>query len=158
MIQRIQSVYLAVTIILILVLYSGVNLFEFTAYQAEYKVNIFGLKEITAQTSTQPKFTSVPFFIVFSLLVLLLTLTLISYKRLQRQFALIRLTLFYYFFVSLGLVVMYVFGDRLFPIKVEHTDFAMGAYLVAIGFPLTFLAYNAIQKDKKLIDSLNRLR
>jgi hypothetical protein len=34
----------------------------------------------------------------------------------------------------------------------------LGFYLLVLGFPLMLLAVRSINKDKKLIDSVNRLR
>ncbi|MES2800009.1 MAG: DUF4293 family protein [Bacteroidota bacterium] len=158
MIQRIQSVYLVVAIILIAILFSGINLFEFQGYDVTYKLNAFGLKEISAVNGGAITQVAIPFFILMSLLVVLLFLALISFKQLKRQLAILRFTLLIYFVIVLGVVLMYVFGDRYLPSKINYTNIGWGIFLLSLGFPLTFLAYNGVRKDKNLLDSLNRLR
>lgn len=155
MIQRIQSVYLIAAIILLAILFSGINLFEFQSYTTTYKLNVFGLKEITPLGVKQ---TNAPFFMIFSLLIVMLLLTLISFKQLKRQFSLVRMTLFFYFVLIIGVIALYAMGGKIFPTKIETTSIGWGVFLLSLGFPLTYLAFKGIQKDKNLIDSLNRLR
>jgi hypothetical protein len=68
------------------------------------------------------------------------------------------MTLFFYFVLILGVIALYAIGGRVFPTKVETTSIGWGVFLLSLGFPLTYLGFKGIQKDKRTIDSLNRLR
>ena len=62
-----------------------------------------------------------------------------------------------------GLLIIYLLTIRFFGYKILFfnpltlkTD--IGFYLILITFPLSFLAYSGVKRDKSLLDSLDRLR
>ena len=81
-----------------------------------------------------------------------------SYKNINRQFKLGRLVFFIYFLSLLSIFLLSVFGDRLLDVSSSSREMGVGYYLFIAGFPFSFLANIGIKRDKKLLDSLDRLR
>jgi hypothetical protein len=91
-----------------------------------------------------------PLYIVGILFVLLLVLTLMSYKKLKFQLSLAKLS-FYVSLVLSGAVIAtsFLFGS---------IAYGVGSYFIFITVPLTYLAMRGVKKDKSLIDSVDRIR
>lgn len=161
MIQRIQSIYLAVAIILLSVLSTGVTILEFAGKESVSKFSTFGLywtNDIAKNPTSEHADFAFPFYIVSILLVLMLFVTLMGYKNLKRQLNLAKYTFLVYTLLSLALVIYSILaGEHLFSETVK-THFGIGYFLFLAGLPLTFLALKAIKKDKSLIDSVDRIR
>jgi hypothetical protein len=81
-----------------------------------------------------------------------------SYKNLNRQFQIARSIFFLYLLILIAFVVFATIGYS--PAKeIETTrELGLGFIFLVLGFPFAFLGQIAIKRDKKLIDSLNRLR
>jgi hypothetical protein len=65
---------------------------------------------------------------------------------------------FIYFLSLLSIFLLSVFGDRLLDVSSSSREMGVGYYLFIAGFPFSFLANIGIKRDKKLLDSLDRLR
>jgi hypothetical protein len=157
MIQRIQTLYLAILILLVSIVSTGTSLFSFISETSKFTFSSFGITEY----SLDGKFIQTetfPIFVGTIALVLLSFLCLMSYKNINRQFKLGRLVFFIYFLSLLSTFLLSVFGDRLLDVSSSSREMGVGYYLFIAGFPFSFLANIGIKRDKKLLDSLDRLR
>jgi hypothetical protein len=150
MIQRIQSVYLVVAIILLSAVTSGVKIATFTIEEGEMKLNSYGLFLKMENSEDYIADFSMPLYIVGILYVLLLVMTLLSYKKLKFQLSLAKFS-FYVSLVFAGLVIAtsFLFGS---------IAYGIGSYFIFLSVPLTYLAFRGVKKDKSLIDSVDRIR
>ncbi len=157
MIQRIQTLYLAILILLVSIVSTGTSLFSFISETSKFTFSSFGITEY----SLDGKFIQTetfPIFVGTIALVLLSFLCLMSYKNINRQFKLGRLVFFIYFLSLLSIFLLSVFGDRLLDVSSSSREMGVGYFLFIAGFPFSFLVNIGIKRDKKLLDSLDRLR
>lgn len=156
MLQRIQTYYLAIIIIIQGVVASGMEFFRFSGGGESYSFNSWGVTHYSADNKAIE--TSIyPVFIGFIALALLAFLCIMSYKNLDRQLKLGR-TIFYLYFVSvLSLYLFATFGDSWMPEEIESREMGLAYWLFIAGFPFSFLANTGIKRDKRLLDSLKRL-
>ena len=116
MIQRIQTLYLAILILLVSIVSTGTSLFSFISETSKFTFSSFGITEY----SLDGKFIQTetfPIFVGTIALVLLSFLCLMSYKNINRQFKLGRLVFFIYFLSLLSIFLLSVFGDRLLDVS-----------------------------------------
>lgn len=158
MIQRIQTVYLAVAIILLTIVTLGTTLFSFVNETTRYSFNSYGIMKYNLSTNNLVSQQSFPFYLGTIALILLCFITLMSYKNLERQFKLGRTVFFLYFVMLMSVVLLSVLGDGMLEAETTGREMGLGFFLFVVGFPFTFLANTGIKRDKKLLDSLDRLR
>ncbi|TNE76261.1 MAG: DUF4293 family protein [Bacteroidetes bacterium] len=158
MIQRIQSVYLGIVIVLLSIVTIGVDLFSFVTETTRYTFSSYGITEYSVETGEAIGKSFFPMFIGMIALVLLTFLCLMAYKNLERQFKLGRMVFYLYFFSVAGVILLANFGDSYLGLEESNREMGLGFILFVCGFPFTFLANTGIKRDKKLLDSLNRLR
>ncbi|MES2589668.1 MAG: DUF4293 domain-containing protein [Bacteroidota bacterium] len=154
MIQRIQTVYLLITIICLSIVTFGVSIFRFETENGSTILSSFGLQEFD-KANKSIEISSYPYFIAPSILILLCVLTIVSYKNLKNQIKLIRVIFMLYFILTVALIYFAFMTDLA---KVSAPKLDLGFYLFSAGLPFVFLANLGIKKDKNLLDSLNRLR
>jgi len=159
MLQRIQTVYLIVAIVLLSLGSVNYNYFEFITDSMRLYVHGMGVVSYTLDgveqmTNIFMPFGSVTFFMaIFALCIVL------SYKKLSRQLKLIRILWIFYLILLLNLIIVFHFvAPKLISQMLIHSNYSKSFYFLVIGFPFVHLAYLGIRKDKKTIDSLNRLR
>jgi hypothetical protein len=156
MIQRIQTIYLLVSLICVSIFTFGSNLFYFIGTKI-YVFNAFGIfdKEPTADSIVHAKY---PIYLLTTVIATLIFATIFSFKNLKLQGKLILLAGGIYSALVIGIVIYFFIHTN--PVKAEDTtiQIATGFYLLAMGLLSLILANNGIKRDKKLIDSLNRLR
>ncbi len=141
MIQRIQTLYWTVAILLVILVFlvSDVMVYQLEGENFSFKSGVMFIF----------------FSITFTLSVLL---AIINFKKVKKQLQLAKISL-----VINGLLIIYLLTIRFFgqnilffnPLTLK-TD--IGFYLIIITFPLSFLAYSGVKRDKSLLDSLDRLR
>ena len=158
MIQRVQTLYLTIAIILLSIVTFGSDLFSFLNETSRFSFNSYGIIEHDIETGTVIDTTTFPFFIGTIALILLCFLCIMSYKNLNRQFKLGRMIFGIYFLMLISIVVLSYFGDSLIDIETSNREMGLGFILFVAGFPFTFLANTGIKRDKQLLDSLDRLR
>lgn len=158
MIQRIQTVYLAVAIILLTIVTFGTTLFSFVNETTRYSFNSYGIMKYDLSSNHLVSQQSFPFYLGTIALILLCFITLMSYKNLERQFKLGRTVFFLYFVMLMSVVLLSVLGDGMLEAETTGREMGLGFFLFVVGFPFTFLANTGIKRDKKLLDSLDRLR
>lgn len=81
-----------------------------------------------------------------------------GYKNLTRQFKLARTIFFIYLLLIVSLVIFAIMGGGMLSAEETKRELGLGFFLFVLGFPFCFLAQLGIKRDKKLLDSLNRLR
>lgn len=159
MIQRIQSVYLAIAIILLSIVTCGLELFSFVNEKSRFVFNSFGVSEYSNDSSNELlAHRNFPVFIGLIALILLVFITLMSYKNLNRQFKLGRTVFYLYFVFLITLLILSSFGSKLIDAETSAREMGLGFFLFVAGFPFTFLANTGIKRDKKLIESVDRIR
>lgn len=158
MIQRIQSVFLLLTLIILSVFSCGLAVFSYHSADFHYRLNAFGIAKFD-EAGVKVESTPIPFYVGGIVLILFCLFTLILFKNLKRQLALARFTTFLYF-IGLVFIGFAAFLGTYFTEEKEAVTVSLeiGFYMLIIGLPLLLLAIRGINKDKKLIDSVNRLR
>jgi len=158
MIQRIQTIYLLIAIILLGFVTMGVDFFSFISENSRYNFNVYGIQEVDLNTNELLSTTNYPVYISSISLILLAFITMMSYKKLDKQFKLGRTLFGLYFLLLIGLIVFSFIGDSIINLDGLKREMGLGFFLFAAGFPFTFLANTGIKRDKKLLNSLDRLR
>lgn len=157
MIQRIQSIFLLSTIVLLVILSFGTPLLSFQSLDFKYVLSATSLKKINVD-GTLIQTDSIPFYFVSLALIVLTFFSMILYKNLKRQLSLVRLTTLLYFIAMVALGFMYFLGKYFTGEETDQVSFSFGFYLFISGFVLLLLASAGIKKDKKLIESVDRIR
>ena len=158
MIQRIQTLYFGIAMILLGIVTAGVEMFSFVTESSRYEVSAFGITESSKESEVLLSHTSYPMFIGTIALILLCFLAIMSYKNLDRQLKLGRIIFGLYFLGVIGVLVLTMIGEQLIGTKLDAREMGLGFILFIAGFPFTFLANLGIKRDKRLLDSLDRLR
>jgi len=159
MIQRIQTVYYIISMIFLGFLLSGMDLLRFVSKDSYYAFNIHGIAQhFTDSKLAAVETKSIPLYISVIGLILLEFVVIMSYKNLNRQFQLARSIFFLYLLILVAFIVFATIGYS--PSKsIETTrELGLGFIFLVLGFPFAFLGQISVKRDKKLLDSLNRLR
>jgi amino acid transporter len=161
MLQRIQTLYFALSIVLWGAFFSGVSLlsFENTASKTVSYVTVFGSKtcQITNGKESLLKVENQPIFILCGLMIVLVFLTLMRYKSPKKQLGLARFTLLLNALLVFALVVWSTYLFSTGP-KGSSNSVGLGYYLLCATLPLSYFGYRGVLSDKMLLDSLDRLR
>jgi len=144
MIQRIQSVYLTVIILISSILVIYVPLWVSNKSEALFIYQSFGKKEILIMSLT----------IGFIVVTILALVSLLKYKNRKSQFMLNRLNI---------IVNLYLIGVLLFYLlnlsgEIVISEKGIGSFIPVLNIVLLALANKAIQKDEALVKSMDRLR
>lgn len=158
MIQRIQSVYLFITLICLGFVSFGTPIFSYLSTTMRYEIDAFGVTQTAEADGSFVDFDAFPGYLVGIGLMLIALVTLISFKDLKRQHRFGRMLFYTYFIVIASVIVLINFGSDRVAADISGREMALGFFLLVIGFPFVFLANTGINRDKKLLDSLNRLR
>lgn len=158
MIQRIQTLYLLISVICLGIVSSGITLFTISHKVYKGEINSFG-RTVLESNGKLHKFESFPLFILSILTAILALAIIFNYKKLKTQLSLTKV-----------LIVLYLINIAIYPVYYWHmikpidtvvdatqTPVA-GFYILVAGFPFAIMAFLGIKKDKNLLDSLNRLR
>jgi len=160
MIQRIQTIYLAIAMIFLSIVATGSEVFRFVGETVFYKVNSFGIERFNTNfpNGKSEMVSSYPLYLSLIILVMLLFITLMAYKNLTRQLKLVRTSFYIYLFLTIALVIFSFIGENQFDGGPLKRELEIGYLFFVVGLPFVFLANISIKRDKGLIDSLNRLR
>lgn len=159
MIQRLQTVYYLISMICLGILLSGMDLLRFTVKDGYYSFNVHGIAQhFTDSKLAMIQTKSLPLYITVIGLILLEFVVIMSYKNLNRQFQLARSIFFLYLLILIGFIVFAAIGYSPSSSIQTTRELGLGFIFLVLGFPFAFLGQIAIKRDKKLLDSLNRLR
>lgn len=159
MLQRIQTIYLFVVITMLIIASFFGSFFEYVTDEALYEFNGSGIFKLTLDGKTIIEQTTIPIFILTLAIALFASYVMFSYKRLGFQLKLSRILAIVYILLVIGIVVWYyLISPNQVNGNVVSSSYSMAFFVIAIGLPFTEFAFSNIRKDKKKIDSLNRLR
>jgi LPXTG-motif cell wall-anchored protein len=164
MLQRLQTIYLALAFICIILLLNF-PIFSITSTVNEIvTVSVFnahGFKSSVVETE------STPFYLLFIFMALFSLAGLFLYKKRNKQIQIVRLGLIVHILVAIGFLAFSLFGkttllNKLSETGIENMDlkfgFGLGYYLLFISIAFLLLAVRGIRADEKLVKSLDRLR
>lgn len=159
MIQRIQTLYLLVAIIMLSIIAFTGDFFTITTNAEIKHYNSFGISSYTLDGKHLINQEYLPLYIIPIVLALFAFVVLMSYKQLNRQFRFSKILWGLYLILVAGVAVWYFIAkNQEVAGEIIGGGYDRSFYLLVIGLPFTQLAYAGIRKDKKTIDSLNRLR
>jgi len=158
MIQRTQSLYLILSMISLSILLSGMKLIAFTGTKYHATLSAFGIEKIEIAKQQSISDHSYPFYLSIIGLVLYIFILLMRYKNLNLQLKMIRRLFFIYFLIVVAFLLFSIYGSNVIGEKEFKSEIGTGFIFLILPFPLIFLAQLGIKRDKKLLDSLNRLR
>lgn len=136
MIQRIQSFYLVVAILL-----NGVLSFYFPLWLTSENLEIYALSQPVAIS-------------LFLLSVLISIISLFSFKKRKRQFVLGRINII----LNFVLVGVFAYWTLNLPGEMDISEKGIGMLLPILSIVFIALANKAIKKDEDLVKSVDRLR
>ena len=156
MIQRIQTVYLLLSIILLTIVSFGNPIFYLIGNKI-YEFTLFGVFD-TVKVEGAKTYSNYPLYLVSILAVILQVIAILSFKDLKRQSLLVKISGLLHVLLIFAVIAYYFLHSN--PVKTEQTTIQIGNgfYLISLSLIGIILANNGIKRDKKLIDSLNRLR
>jgi hypothetical protein len=155
MIQRIQSLFLAVVIVISLFLFNGSYLVFSENSGSVIKVAFSGIERNNAEEGSQLLQIVYPYSALVILIPLLSLITLVVYKKRRIQLWLV-LTLIVIVFLLIGMSVYYYrFVSTTYSSRFDP-GFMLVIPLLLLLF--SFLAYRGIKKDDQLVKSYDRLR
>ncbi len=157
MIQRIQSVYLGITIILLSIVTLGSPFYTFVGEEFRYAFSSYGIQKYDLENQLVST-TNFPIYLGLIALIMLCLITLFSYKNLKKQFKLGRTIFGIYFMMLLSLIAFAYLGENFLPGGDYKREMGLGFLFFVLGFPFTFLANIGIKRDKNLLESIDRLR
>lgn len=161
MIQRIQTLYYAVALLLAATPLLGYPLITFMENGDLMKITTYGndLEQIRTINGETTNFEATLLHLGSWLLIALLVMTMLSYKKLKRQIMLGRIALVAYL-VAIVLVLLTASAERSACSVCEMTAMTPTIWFVlfALGVIAILFANRGVKKDQKLLDSLNRLR
>lgn len=137
MIQRIQTVYLALAFVVVAVLPYLFPLWKMDDGKEMYFM------------------TTMAYSVILGLSTMLCTVSILFYKKRQHQFVLNRLNIVF----NLILLVLFVYRSlNLSGEAIKVSEKGIGMFLPIVAIVLLVLANKAIKKDEDLVKSVDRLR
>ena len=158
MIQRVQSLYLILSMISISILLSGVEIISFTGVKVKASLSAFGISKTDVLSNQNITEQTFPFYLSIIGLVLYMFILLMRYKDLKIQLKMIRRLFLIYLLLIISFLCFSIYGSKVINESDATTSIGMVFIYFIIPFPFIFLAQIGIKRDKKLLDSLNRLR
>lgn len=158
MIQRVQTIYLLLSLICLGCVTFGMELLSFISPNMEYHVFSYGVLPINPETGlgTGLRYFS-GYFVGMGLMVLGIV-TLFLYKNPKRQHKIGRMYFYTYFLVLVSALIILSIGESKVASDITGRQLNLGFFLFVAGLPFAFLANVGIKRDKKLLESLDRLR
>lgn len=147
MIQRIQTVYLFFSVLLIGLLF----LFPFAEIAKDGAIYLFNFKGILLDGIIKENGTAIPVLIV--IIMALHGFAIFSFKNRKRQIRIIVFTIL----ILLGLFGLFIFFTY-FSFSGAQISFKISAIFPLVAIIIDYLAIRAIGKDEALIRSIDRIR
>ncbi len=152
MIQRIQTIYLALAALLLGLTFA----FPFATYalsQGDVIFNAYGVTDNAEEINT-----FFPYYITIALSMGLALFSILQYKKRKLQ-----ITVGRFVYLLLAVTIAFVFIDFYslkgqFEIDSAAVSYGVSMFLPVAALPILFMANRNIRKDEDLIKSLDRLR
>lgn len=157
MIQRIQTIYLFLSVLSLGALLSGVTILNFSSPDTSNIFNVFGLFWKSNADAVYKPDLVFPYYILIILLMLMHLATIFNFKKLKKQLKWSQYSFLIYVISGLALLIFWLAGGEMLSESLTVTP-DIGLFLFIAGIPFSFLAVKAIKKDKALIDSSDRIR
>jgi hypothetical protein len=148
MLQRIQTVFFTVALILVLLPIFGISLFSLILNKSEITVDAFNVQ---GTSFSQNHF----FWIILLPIILTLLLTIFSFKKRKTQLKLAWLSLILIFILTAWMLVAVFFNPYFAD---AEKSIGLGFISLILSLPCIYFGIRGVKKDQALIDSLNRLR
>lgn len=160
MLQRIQTVYFIIVMAILASLLSGVEIFAMTDGEMNFSQSVFGVERQSVKGGYIEWMGQFEYaYLIVIVYVMLIFLAMMSFKSLKRQYTLSKIILFIYVLFVLAILAVTSFGMNGYsPKEITGIHVGIGFYLLSGGLPFSYFAMKGVQKDKVLLDSLNRLR
>jgi hypothetical protein len=159
MIQRIQSLYLFLSLVCLGFVAFGAKIVAYLSENSKFDVYAYGIARHNIETGfKEENLNYFPGYTVVIALMLIGIVTLISFKNLKRQLKFGRMYFYTYFALLISTMTLIYLGEGYMHAPILKRELGFGFLILVIGFPFTFLANTGIKRDKNLLDSLNRLR
>lgn len=164
MIQRIQSLLLALAVVtyVLMFFYPIATVTEYTPVQNErletdyYEIYAMGIEDPTQDSVAHLNQTaSLPILILVSVLILLVVYSILRFQYRKQQLKMVKLSILLNIILIAGIFLNYPLYLTDFDISITP---ASGAYFPLISVALLIIANRYILKDEKLIKSVDRLR
>lgn len=160
MIQRIQSVFLGISIVILTYFSIGASIISYEGNDISYTLHSNKLIASTtglpnAETHTQFYFLGAIVLALWSIFVLL------SFRNLKKQLSYARLGAFGFLAYIIIIFSSYFIGTSITDnptVTVSFSSFRLGSYLLIVGYICYLLAISKIKKDRDLIASVDRIR
>jgi Na+/proline symporter len=160
MIQRIQTVYFIIVMLLLSSLLSGVEIFGFPTAKNYLSYSVYGIQQFKAAANAPlGKAENIQGSILFYFVIAFVLFTyfaMMNYKNLKKQFRLARLAFFIYLIGLLSILVLGSIG--FFVPAAVSIQLGIGYYICVVGLPFLYFAFKGVKKDKEILESLDRLR
>ena len=151
MIQRIQTIYLAIAAICILL-----TLFiPFSSYSFQNETEVFGSFGFSMKTV---EVTIFPVIYNIAISLFLFLLSIFSFKNRKRQ---LQLNMVNFAVIIIFIALIFVDFDKIetaFNFEKEDINYGLGMFLPIVSLVGVFMANRAIKSDEKLIKSMDRIR
>ena len=158
MIQRIQSVFLFIAIIAIILL-AFFSLATFYSQTGIFVLHVYELESITPSTEIPfVPWIFAPLAATALVVVVLNLIALLSYKNRLKQIRLTQVSILLNILFIVALMFYYIPTiEENTSTTVDYTE-SVGIYLPLISLVFTLIAQHFIKKDEKLVRSVDRLR
>jgi hypothetical protein len=160
MLQRIQTVYFIIVMVILASLLSGVEIFAMSDGKMNFSQSVFGVERQNVKGGHVEWMGQFEYTYLFVIVyVMFVFLAMMSYKSLKRQYTLAKIVLYIYVLFVLAILAVTTFGINGYSSgEISGIHVGIGFYLLNCGLPFSYFALKGVQKDKVLLDSLNRLR
>ena len=139
-------------------LLSGVEIISFTGEKVKASLSAFGISKTDVLSNQNISEQTFPLYLSIIGLVLYMFILLMRYKDLKIQLKMIRRLFLIYLLLIISFLCFSIYGSKVINESDATTSIGIGFIYFIIPFPFIFLAQIGIKRDKKLLDSLNRLR
>lgn len=164
MIQRIQTLFLLIAFLAIILLFFFpiADITEFTQIQSDtletdyYELSATGFIDPSPNTIPQlSAYAFLPISIILIMLLILIGYTIFQYKNRMHQLKLVKMGIFLNIILVAGIFLNY---PKLFIDSQIEIEPGPGTYFPLISLIFLVIAYRYILKDEKLVKSVDRLR
>lgn len=157
MIQRIQTIYYILAILSLAIPLAGMTIFSVFDMKITQDITLFG-PVTTGLQDPSLRLPALPMYFGNLVVILMLLLTIFSFKNLRRQASVGRITLIAYVLLILGFCTIAYFLSQWAILHRMATTFGLGFYFMLPGIVFVFLGNRGVRGDRRLLDSVNRLR
>jgi uncharacterized membrane protein YhaH (DUF805 family) len=164
MIQRIQTLFLGLAVIALIVMafYPVTSITEFTTIQSDtletdyYGLSLLGFSDPSPESTPHMNpLAFVPLIIIVLAMLALIVYAVFRFKQRLHQLKLVKISIFLNIILVAGIFLNY---PKLFTEANTRMEIGPGAYFPLISLVMLVIANRYILKDEKLVRSADRLR